>query len=53
MSPILETIFELFEKDRSPIMELDFFTFRSKTGTVLVFIPVILSKSAVFFINIL
>ena len=53
ISPILETIFGLFEKDLSAIIELEPFDLISKTGRVLIFAPIDFNKNDVWFIKIL
>ena len=53
MSPIVETTLGFFENDLSPIIELEPFDLKSRTGTVLIFIPIDLSKNDVLFKNIL
>ena len=50
-SPILETIFGFLEKDLSPIIFELPFTLKSKTGDVLIFTPIDLSKNDVLSIN--
>ena len=47
MSPIVETTLGFFENDLSPIIELEPFDLKSRTGTVLIFIPIVLSKNDV------
>ena len=52
-SPIWETIFGFFENDLSPIIELEPFNLKSRTGRVLIFTPIDLNKRDVCFIEIL
>jgi len=53
ISPILETIFGLFENDLSPITELEPFDLKSRMGKVLMFAPIDFNKKHVCFIKIL
>ena len=43
-SPILETFFGTNEKDRLPIIFVDFAFLTSRTGTVLILIPISFNK---------
>ena len=51
ISPILETTLGSWEKDLSPMMELEPFNLKSRTGTVLRFTPINLRWLAVSVIN--
>ena len=53
ISPSLETIFGFPENDLSPIIELEPFDLKSRTGRVLMFTPIDFSKKDVWSINIL
>ena len=47
ISPICETIFGLLENALSPIIELDPFDLKSRTGKVLIFMPTVFNNEAV------
>jgi hypothetical protein len=53
ISPIFETICGSFENDLSPIIELEPFNLKSRTGRVLMFAPIDFNKKDVCFIKIL
>ena len=53
ISPIFETTFGSFEKDLSPIIELEPFNLKSRTGRVLMFAPIDFNKREVCFMKIL
>ena len=53
ISPIFETIFGSFEKDLLPIIELEPFNLKSRTGRVLIFAPIDFNNKDVCFIKIL
>ena len=53
ISPIKDTIFALLENALSPIIELDPFDLTSRTGKVLIFIPIAFNNKDVLLINFL
>lgn len=52
LSPKSDTILNLFEYDLSPIILLFFFLTISRTGTVLMFIPILFNIEEIEFIYI-
>ena len=52
LSPKSDTILNLFEYDLSPIILLFFFLTISRTGTVLIFIPILFNIEEIEFIYI-